>query len=255
VSKVPVERPRILLWDIETTPMVVTTWGLFKPHLSHDNIRQESLIITAAWKWLGEDKVDSVSINIARPRQDRGVIQRLHKVLGEADVLVGHNGDKFDLRKFNARAIFHSLAPLPEIPTIDTLKVAKKLFYFNSNRLDYLGKFLCGKGKIHTEYNLWLNVMGGDEKALTDMVRYNKEDVRVLEQVYLRLRPYMRRHPSAALYREKVCCPTCGGEEFQRRGWKYQQATRRQQFKCTSPWCGAWWSGGYEKKGGKIRGE
>lgn len=237
----PTRRPRILLWDIETTPMIVTTWGLFKPHLDHANIRQESFIISGAWKWAEEDEVNAVSINIRNPKNDRPVISALHKVLSMADVLVGHNGDKFDLRKFNARAIYHNLRPLPPIPTVDTLKVARKLFYFNSNRLDYLGKFLCGTGKIPTNYDLWMKIMDKDAEALEKMVKYNKVDVLVLEKVYKRLRPYMRNHPNTALYRDAVCCAACGSEKYEKRGFHYLIATRRQRYRCNE--CGAWWSG------------
>jgi DNA polymerase III epsilon subunit-like protein len=237
------KRPRILIWDIETSPLVVTTWGLFKPHLNHENILEESSLITAAWKWSREDGVYSASVDPRYPRRDKSLIKLLHKVLGQADVLVAHNGDKFDLRKFNARAIFHGLAPLAKIPTIDTLKIARKVFGFNSNRLDYLGKFLCGQGKIRTEYDLWLRVLHGDAEALAEMVKYNKQDVLVLEQVYERLRPFMVNHPNAALYNETTCCPNCGSGKYQRRGFKYQATTKRQQFQCTK--CRAWFTGKY----------
>ena len=240
-TTVPSERPRILLWDVETSPLVVTTWGLFKPHLSHDNIQQESLVICAAWKWLGQEEVGSVGVNPARPKNDRRVITTLHRVLQEADVLVAHNGDKFDLRKFNARAIYYGMDPLRDIPTIDTLKVARRVASFNSNRLDYLGKFLCGVGKIKTDYDLWLRVMDGDQVALDQMMEYNRGDIIVLEKVYNRLRPYMKKHPNASLYREEHCCPTCGSTNLQKRGFKFQQTTRREAYQCKD--CGAWSSG------------
>lgn len=242
---IPTLRPRVLLWDIETTPMVVTTWGLFKPRLDHGNIRQESMIISGCWKWLDQEEIDSASINPSRPNNDKGVVKALHSVLSNADVLVAHNGDKFDLRKFNARAIYHKLAPLPDIATIDTLKIARKLFYFNSNRLDYLGKFLCGTGKIPTTYDLWLKIMEGDQEALDEMVKYNKMDVLVLEKVYKRLRPYIKRHPDAGLYRDEQCCPICGSKDFQKRGFQHLLTRKKQRFQCK--FCQGWWSSGYIK--------
>jgi uncharacterized protein YprB with RNaseH-like and TPR domain len=225
--------------------MVVTTWGLFKPMLSHDNILQESLIISAAWKWHGDKEVYEAHINPARPKDDHQLIKTLYKVLLQADVLVAHNGDKFDLRKFNARAIYHRLKPLPKIPTIDTLKIARRVFYFNSNRLDYLGKFLCGTGKLPTTYDLWLDVMDGDAGALATMVKYNKADVVVLEKVYERLLPYIKNHPNAALYRDVKVCPNCGSGNFQKRGFQFNLTTKRQRYQCE---CGAWFSGKYMGK-------
>lgn len=243
---VPERRPRILIWDIETTPMVVTAWQLFKPMLGHDNIRQESTLICGAWKWLDTPGVESVEVSSKSPMNDRRVVRTLHKVLSSADMVVGHNGDKFDLRKFNARAVWYGLAPLPDIPTIDTLKVARKVFGFNSNRLDYLGRFLCGQGKIKTEYDLWLQIMAGDAAALAKMVTYNKGDVHLLERVYRRLRPYMRHHPNSALYNDTPGCRVCSSTNFTRRGFKYQAETKRQQYQCND--CGAWFCGKYEKR-------
>lgn len=225
--------------------MLVTSWGLYRPILSHDNIRQESTIISGCWKWLGASTGQFAAVNVNRPLNDKPVVKALHTTLSKADVLVGHNGDRFDLRKFNARAIYHGLDPLPPVRTVDTLKVARKLFYFNSNRLDYLGKFLCGTGKIPTTYDLWLKILEGDESALEEMIRYNLMDVEVLEKVYLRLRPYITNHPNAAVYTEVKCCAMCGSEEFIRRGFKYQQVTKRQQYQCKA--CGGYFCGPYEK--------
>lgn len=232
---------KILIWDIETAPMVVTSWQLFKPFLSPDNILKESTILCAAWKWLGDKKVEAVAVDPAFPDADGVVVAKLHALLSAADVLVAHNGDKFDLRKFNARALFYGLPPLPPIQTVDTLKVARQYFALNSNKLSYLGQFLGLGKKLHTDYSLWLKVMNGDKEALAHMVKYNKQDVVLLEKVYLALRPYIRNHPNQNLYGPVECCPTCGSKEFVKRGFKHQRTTRRQQFQCSS--CSSWFCG------------
>jgi hypothetical protein len=225
--------------------MLVTSWQLWEPRLDHENIVKESGLICAAWKWLGEKEVRAAWIDPERPDDDRALIGELYDVLSAADVLVAHNGDEFDLVKFRARAIFHGLPPIPPIPTIDTLKIARKEFKFNSNRLDYLGNFLGIGRKIPTSFKLWLKVMAGDPDALETMVRYNKQDVRLLERVYLTLRPYIKNHPNENLFGEVECCPTCGSKHFTRRGFKAQRTTRRQQYQCSK--CGAWFCGKTEK--------
>jgi hypothetical protein len=232
---------KILIYDIETRPMVVTSWGLFKPYLTHENILQESGLISAAFKWLGEKQVQATQVDPKKPADDSKCVKDLHGALSAADVIVAHNGDKFDLRKFNARAIVHGLDPLPPIPTIDTMKVARKYFSFNSNRLDYLGHFLGVGRKLHTDYGLWLEVMNGDKASLDKMVRYNKQDVLLLEKVYLKLRPYIRNHPNANLHTSGGCCPNCGGNRTQKRGFLYARTTQRQRFQCMD--CKAWFAG------------
>ena len=58
----------------------------------------------------------------------------------EADVVIAHNGDKFDMRKANAR-FGHYEPPMP-VQQVDTLKVARKYFKFESNKLGDLGEHL-----------------------------------------------------------------------------------------------------------------
>lgn len=224
--------PKILLFDIETAPMVVTSWDLWRPRLSHENIQQESSLISAAWKWLDEKRVDEVHVNPRRPNDDRQVVSRLHSVLEGAHILVGHNVDRFDLRKLNARAIKHGLPPLPRIQTIDTLKVARSVFAFNSNRLDYLGKFLCGTGKIPTTYGLWLKVMEGNRGALSAMVKYNKADVLLLEKVYKKLRPHIKNHPNLGVISGAWCCPNCGSGDIWSCGYNFSRITKRKRYQC-----------------------
>jgi hypothetical protein len=236
---------KVLFWDLETSPIVVNAWGLWKPYLTHENIVKESNLICAAWKWLGGKRVSAASVVNTAPDDDRALVETLHAVLSTADVLVGHNGDKFDLRKFNTRVIAHKLPPLPPIPTIDTLKVARKHFAFTSNRLDYLGEFLGMGRKVETAFKLWLKVMAGDKRALTEMVAYNKQDVLLLERVYLALRPFMRNHPNVGLHNEADCCPNCGSKEFIKQGFKHSRVATRQQYQCTQ--CRAWFCGGTVK--------
>lgn len=227
--------------------MVVTSWDLWRPRLSHENIQQESFVISAAWKWLDEKAVHETHLDPRRPTDDKPVIKELHAVLSGADVLIGHNMDRFDLRKFNARAIKHGLPPLTKKPTVDTLKVARSVFAFNSNRLDYLGKFLCGTGKIPTTYGLWLKVMEGDSKALATMVRYNKADVVLLEQIYKKLLPYIKNHPNLALFSKTgMCCPNCGSTNARRDGYRFNRLTKRQVWQCVS--CYAKFSGEIEMR-------
>lgn len=238
---------KITLWDIETAPLVVTSWGLFKPYLSHNNILEDTTLICAAWKDLDNKTVHSVAIDPSNPRDDRAVVEELREALAESDVLVGHNGDKFDLKTFNARLIYHDLQPLPPSKTIDTLKVARKHFRFTSNRLDYLGEFLGVGRKLHTDYALWLDILlRKDEKALAKMVAYNKQDVLLLQKVYKKLRPYMVNHPNHRLCDGEVC-PICGSKDsLQKRGFRLTQLTKAQAYQCQV--CAGWSKGRAEER-------
>jgi len=235
---------RILIWDIETSFNIIASFGIFDQKISPNQILQERSIICAAWKWLGDKKVHHIKIDISDPYNDKEVVKKLHEVLSEADILVAHNGDRFDLRYFNGRAFIHGLEPLPKIPSVDTLKQARKHFNLNSNKLDCIAKHLGFEGKNHMSYQDWIDICWFKcSKALTKMVKYNKKDVTELEKVYLAIRPYMQNHPNVNLVTGKYhSCPSCGSMDLNRRGHRYTRTGKFQQYKCGS--CGSWSSTG-----------
>lgn len=242
-------KPKILIYDLETFPDLVTSWGLrVFGYLSPDNIVQERTIICASWKWLGKRGVTSVCVTPSSPTDDRGVVQVLCDVIREADAIVAHNGDSFDIRWLNARAIYHGLLPLPPVIQIDTKRIAKKKFLFNSNKLAYLAEFFKIGSKIKTEFALWKQCLAGDAKALEKMVRYNRRDIVILEKVYKRLIPYVPAKINARLFTTREACSHCGSTEVQSRGFAYTAAHKYRKFQCTS--CGGWYRSNKAEKAG-----
>jgi hypothetical protein len=226
---------KIIFWDVETSWVKAYTWNLWPQNgIPHNNIIEDWTILCGAWKELGNDKVHAVAVK--KVGDDKEVVKKLRDVLSDASLIVGHNADKFDVKKLNARLIFHGLEPLAKIPTLDTLKEVKKIAAFTSNRLDFLGKVLTGKGKIHNSPSLWVDVMNGSKKALKEMVEYNKVDVEVLEAVYERLKPYVKNHPHVGVMKgeDKNCtCRNCGSKNVKKNGIRYSAAgVKRQEIKC-----------------------
>lgn len=213
--------PRVVLWDIETSGIVATTWNLYPESIHHSNMLHDWFIISGAWKELGSSKTHAVSLLDDSKRfnkdhtDDYYVVKALRDMLEGVDILIHHNGDRFDCKAFNARLIYHRLPPLPKLVTVDTLKEVKKIAKFTSNRLDFLGKIFTGQGKEETPPGTWLKAMSGDKTAIKNMVRYNKVDVTKLEEIYLRLRPYIVKHPNIAVLKggQKHECPKCGSSD------------------------------------------
>lgn len=239
--------PRVLLYDLETTHNIVAVFRLFgEDYISHDKIFQERYIVSAAWKWLGDKRVQAVStlddtkLYKRDPHNDLHVCKTLHTQLSQANVIVAHNGDAYDIKFAEARMIKHGLPPLPPIVKIDTLKTAKDRFLFNSNKLDYLGQFLRVGKKVPTEQGLWLGVLKGDKSAIRKMVKYNKGDVDLLERVFKKLQPYMSNHVNRELFGQpEGACPRCGSTQVQRRGVHRALTQEYQRFCCTA--CGGWY--------------
>lgn len=229
------KEPKILLWDIETSLMVVTAFQLKTEFIPHSAILQDWNIYCACWKFLGDERVQSVQVG-RDVTDDRAVCKRLRDLVAEADLVVHHNGDRFDLKKLNARLIFHGIDPLPPKATVDTLKEAKRVAYFTSNRLDYLDKHFGGPGKIRTEPDLWMDVLHGDMDALDSMVEYNKGDIEALERVYLKLRSYMKTHAHVGVMKgegRKCSCPKCGSIKVYKSGTRITgSGIKQQHYKC-----------------------
>ena len=177
-----------------------------------DNILQERAVICICYKWEGGKKVHSLQWDDG---DDKAMLKAFLEVAHQADELVAHNGDKFDIKWFNTRCLFHGLDPFGDWKTVDTLVIAKRRFYFNSNRLDYLGKYLFNEGKIKTDFSLWHDiVIKGSKRAMRDMIRYCKQDVNLLERVWMKLEPYHKpkTHVGRLHGKEKWTCPYTGSE-------------------------------------------
>ena len=208
------ERPlRVLIYDIETSYNIVSSWRVgYNINISPENILKERAIICVSYKWLGEDKVYNLTWD--KNQSDEFLLEQFIEVLNEADLIVAHNGDRFDLKWIKTRAIKHGLKMLVDYPQFDTLKVAKKKFLFNSNKLDYISKFLGYDGKITTNYGLWNKViLDKDPSALQEMLDYCDEDVRQLEAVYLELVGWEnpKAHLGVLQGKTKMTSPISGG--------------------------------------------
>jgi len=232
------KKPKILFWDIETAPNTAYIWGLWNEVTSMDFIRDNWYVLCWSAKWLGEKKIMSAAIN-GPGENDESIIKKLWDLLNQADIIVAHNGVKFDCRKANTRFIKYGLNPPTPSKVIDTLKEARKYFYFTSNRLGDLGKILGVGEKAQTGgFNLWKQCMNGDKKAWNKMVKYCKQDTRLLENVYLKLRPYMTNHPNIGVINGAAVCPKCGSYNIQYRGYTITSANKYRRFQCQE--CGGW---------------
>jgi hypothetical protein len=102
---------------------------------------------------------------------------------------------------------------MPSPKTIDTLKWARKYFNFNSNKLDYIAKYLGVGQKMDTGgLDLWKDIVfKKDQEAMNKMVAYCKMDVTVLEAVFNKLNSYTTPSTHYAVMDgdEKYCCPEC----------------------------------------------
>ena len=237
--------PKIALVDIETAPNLGWVWGKWEQNVIA--FKQEWYMLSFSWKFLGDKSacvlgLDDFDGYKTGTENDKPLIEHLWSVFDEADIVVAHNGDAFDIKKSNARFILHDLPPPSPYKTVDTLKIAKKHFKFESNKLGDLGQHLgCGQKAKTSGFKTWLGCMEGDRKAWAELKKYNVQDVLLLEKIYLKLRPWAVTHPNLNMYTKKTACPTCQSENIQRRGMSYAKIRVSQRWHCQD--CGSWYSG------------
>lgn len=232
---------KVLLLDIETAPKIVYSWGTWQQNIYENQIEQDMFMLTWSAKWLGDDTVygDRLDHYEALEGNDKRLVSKLWIMMDEADVIVGHNSNKFDLPIINTRFILNRLSPPSPYRKIDTLAIAKRVFSFTYNKLDYLGRMLANdKKKYAGGMETWKRCLRGDELALQKMLDYNKQDVLLLEKVYYELAPYAPSLPNHSVNGETCSCPKCGSHNLHRRGYAYTNSSRFQRFRCVD--CGGW---------------
>ena len=230
--------PKILYLDIETSLMTLGSFTLKTEYTPYSNIIEDFYIICAAWQFLGEKAIHSARVE--KIGEDLAVVKQLRDAIESADVIVYHNGDKFDLKKLNTRIIKHRLTPLPhKIVSVDTLKEARRIFSFSSNRLDYLGIFLGVGHKTHVDGSLWLKVLKGDLKAVKNMERYCKGDIKLGVAVYDVMKPYIRLPSIGSIISTAFkLCNACHSSKLTKRGYMLTLCGRKQRYQCQN--CGKW---------------
>ncbi len=234
---------KTLIIDIESAPSLAYVWRFFKENISAKQVKENSYLMSASWKWLGQDEI---FYEENRKNNDRKLIEKICAVLDEADMVVAHNGAKFDLPKIKGQAMLHGFKPPSPVKIIDTCLIARKEFGFESNSLEYLSdvldlKLKKGGHKKFPGFLLWKECLQGNPDAWTEMKEYNIQDILVLEELYLRLRPWAINHPNVAVYAEsttEVLCPKCGSNHNQKRGFAYTNTGKYHRYQCVD--CGGW---------------
>ena len=228
-------KPKILFFDIETAPNVVYAWGLFDQNISIDQIVAHGHVLCVAWKWQG-GKTEYIRIS----RNEKKALSKIHQLLDEADFVVHYNGTKFDVPTLHREFVLNGLPPPSPVKEIDLLKTVRRKFKFTSNKLDYVCQRLGLGNKVHHKgMKLWSDCMADDSTAWSVMEKYNKQDVNLLEKLYVRLLPWIPNHPNVTAYAPaSTGCPRCGSSKYQSRG-VYRSATLTyNRYQCTS--CKGW---------------
>jgi uncharacterized protein YprB with RNaseH-like and TPR domain len=241
---VPVEKPRttpkVLLFDIETAPIVAYTWQIYDVNIGLNQIVEDWSVLSWSAKWLDSDTIMYKDLRATKnKRDDQKLLRDIWRLLDEADIVVTQNGKSFDVKKLNARFVIHGFQPPSSYRHIDTKLIAKKHFGFTSNSLEYMSKALNlpYKKKNHKKFpgqELWTECLKNNQEAWQEMEDYNKHDVLALEALYKRISPWDG-NINFSVYSGITTCK-CGNTQLIKNGYSYTNTSKFQRFKCKS--CG-----------------
>lgn len=236
-------KPRVLIFDIETAPILGYVWELFDQNVALNQIKTDWHLLAWSAKWLDEKHVMyEDQRNVRDVTNDKKILKSLWKLLNQADIVITQNGKRFDAKKVNARFIHHGMKPPSSYKHIDTLQIAKKHFGFTSNKLAYMTDKLCTKYKKleHSKFpgfDLWKECLKGNIKAWKEMEKYNRHDVLSLEELYTKLRAWDT-SVNFNLYTDELhnrC--NCGSIKLMRNGFAFTNTGKFQRYVCGK--CGA----------------
>lgn len=227
------KRKSVLFWDIEMNPAVYYGWNMrYEPFYQVE----KTSISCIAYKWQHEDEVRIIHLSKTQfnknPRGEMPLIKKMSKIINEADIMIAHNGDGFDWKKFNARVLKYNLPPLKKPKLIDTLKMVRSQMAFDSHKLGELCKEFKVPLKIETERNLFVKALN-DWNAYERLTKYCVGDVIALEAVYNKLKPYCK--PTFHVGRLnglEHSCASCGSEHLIKFGTYITATAEVQRYRC-----------------------
>lgn len=203
-------RNRILILDVERLPGITQqTWwdrgDLQKRYIHHETVIREPRTTIVCAKWYDEPDVMRFA------EWDKGgrgqFLKRVHALMAQADIIVGHNLDGADVPwlkgDFRFPRIGHphrpNLPPLPPFKTVDTLKILRREFKSGAP-FKSLAAFnqivgLPGKTDTYDREAMERAVAGSveDRERETD---YCCGDVVATQWTYDYLRPDIKNHPA-----------------------------------------------------------
>lgn len=235
---------KVKILDVETAATISAHFGRFNINIGQANVVKEGgWILCAAWRDLGSSETTGISLTKEEVRagDDSRIVKELWKQFEEADVIIAHNANGFDVKVIRTRCLANGLAALPTVQVIDTLALAKKFLKLPSNKLDDIGAYFKLGRKFSTGgIALWISVQSGDELAMIKMLTYCIQDVDLLHDVYLKIRSVGGSAYNAGLYYDDLVtrCKTCGSDDLEKTGRKSKTSVNSfDEYKCLS--CGS----------------
>lgn len=224
--------PKILVIDIETSPAMGYFWSILNTNIGINQIVDVSKVICFAAKWIGDKKIHFYS---NQKNTHKKMINEAWKLINQADAVIGYNSQSFDMKVLNKEFLINDMPPPSPYKNIDLLKTVKGKFKFISNKLDHVSRELqIGRKTSHNGFELWQACMENDSKAWSLMEKYNKQDVKLTEDLYNKVKSWLVTPFNWNDHSNDAVCPNCGSKHLICNGIYRSKTGSYQKYKCTS---------------------
>ena len=240
ISNFKRRKVRVLFYDIETSPIKAWVWRVGKQVIRHHQLDDEynlSGIICVGYKWNDRNPAKVIGWDYSEQDSER-VIERFDKIAEKADIVIGKNSDRFDVKHLNTQRM---IAGLPGLPnwlnnTDDVERQFRKNFYFPSYSLDYLSKTLLkNKGKNDMRFDDWINIVNQKSRSsYRKMLDYCKKDVEDTAKLWNYANAHFKPKFNMATFNRDICCRTCGSNRIKKNGTRPRGKTTYQMFFCNN---------------------
>lgn len=231
---------KILFLDLETSPNLAHVWGLWNQNVAITQLVSSTEVLCFGARWNDSKKVIFKSVH---HHGKEAMLDEMHKLLDEADVVIGWNSISFDTKHMNREFLENGYLPPAPFKDLDLMRVVKGNFRLPSNKLDYVSQLLGVGAKVqHSGFQLWLDCMAGKPAAWKEMKEYQIQDVNLLVDLYEILKPWIKNGPHSALHDGiEDGCRNCSSTHLTRRGTTKTNTATYQRYQCQD--CGTWQRG------------
>lgn len=251
------KKPKILFYDIETTPILAYIWRFGKQVVRSAQVcdkRNVNDIICITYCW--NDGKPAKVLHWGYKEQDSSkVIKAFDKLIEKADITIGKNNKRFDEKHINMQRLLHNLPPLPDwiLYSDDLESQLRRHFAFPSQGLDYISHLLGLGGKVSMKFSDWVDIVEKRSKASYDkMLKYGKKDIEDTRAIWDHCeRHFTKTAAGAYLDRENPSCSSCGSQKLHILDTRRSGATEWVRFRCGNMKCRKYIGRAPLKKNGK----
>ena len=247
---------KIMTYDIETSLIRANVWWSGKQYVRHNQLLDETKIISVSWRWLGEEKVHALHWDLKK-NCDKKLMVEFLKEYNQADMVIGQNNNSFDNKIINTRAMKFNLDVNVHVKSFDIMREAKRLCRLPSYSMGYMCKYFGVENKLtHEGRVMWEMIQYGTKEErkeyISKMIDYNVGDIVSTEALYIRLRKYMghKMHFGVLSGKPRYTSPSDGTDDIRLIGatssatgtitYTMKSNTDGVQFKLNHKWYQEW---------------